>query len=58
MFYVLFWPPFATADVNGGGGEIRTHGSVTATLDFKSSALNRSATPPKFCSIRGSFFKV
>lgn len=32
--------------LTGGGGEIRTHGRVSPTLDFKSSALNRSATPP------------
>jgi hypothetical protein len=32
----------------GGGGEIRTHGRVAPSLVFKTSALNRSATPPKF----------
>ena len=29
-----------------GGGGIRTHGTLTGTLLFKSSTLNRSATPP------------
>ena len=31
---------------SGGGGEIRTHGRVAPSLVFKTSALNRSATPP------------
>jgi hypothetical protein len=30
----------------GGGGEIRTHGRLAPSLVFKTSALNRSATPP------------
>ena len=30
----------------GGGGGIRTHGGVAPSLVFKTSALNRSATPP------------
>src|SRR5450432_4163776 len=30
----------------GGGGGIRTHGTVTSTPVFKTGALNRSATPP------------
>ena len=31
----------------GGGGGIRTHGTVACTPVFKTGALNRSATPPK-----------
>ena len=30
----------------GGGGEIRTLGGLSPSLVFKTSALNRSATPP------------
>src|SRR5262245_9933666 len=30
----------------GGGGGIRTHGSLSTTPVFKTGALNRSATPP------------
>lgn len=29
-----------------GGGEIRTHGTLTSPLVFKTSAFDRSATPP------------
>ena len=32
--------------MNGGGGEIRTHGRVAPTTIFKTVAFNRSATPP------------
>ena len=32
--------------VGGGGSGIRTHDTLSGTLLFKSSALNRSATPP------------
>ena len=31
---------------NGGRGEIRTHGDITATTVFKTVALNHSATLP------------
>ena len=31
---------------NGGGDEIRTHGTVTGTHTFQACALNHSATPP------------
>jgi hypothetical protein len=31
----------------GGGGGIRTPGTVSRTLVFKTSALNHSATPPR-----------
>lgn len=34
-------------NVNGGGGEIRTHGGVSPSPVFKTGALNRSATPPE-----------
>jgi hypothetical protein len=30
----------------GGGGEIRTHGGLVTSLVFKTSAINRSTTPP------------
>ena len=33
--------------VAGGGGEIRTLGGLSPSLVFKTSALNRSATPPR-----------
>jgi hypothetical protein len=32
---------------SGGGGGIRTHGSLSTTPVFKTGALNRSATPPR-----------
>ncbi len=32
---------------NGGGGEIRTLGGLSPSLVFKTSAFNRSATPPQ-----------
>ena len=32
--------------VHGGEGEIRTRGNLTATTDFKSVALDHSATSP------------
>gem|GEM_PF-2569244 len=31
----------------GGGGGIRTHGTVSGTAVFKTAALNHSATPPE-----------
>ncbi len=30
----------------GGGGRIRTHGTLTSTAVFKTAAFNHSATPP------------
>ncbi len=33
-------------NTNGGGGGIRTHGTISRTPVFKTGALNRSATPP------------
>ncbi len=35
------------ANLSGGGGGIRTHGTVSCTPVFKTGALNRSTTPPK-----------
>ncbi len=35
-----------TSRISGGGGEIRTHGRLSPSLVFKTSALNHSATPP------------
>ena len=32
---------------SGGGGEIRTLGGLSPSLVFKTSAFNRSATPPR-----------
>ena len=41
-------PPLEAAGepIGGGGGGIRTHGTVTRTAVFKTAALNRSATRP------------
>ena len=33
---------------SGGGGEIRTLGGLSPSLVFKTSAFNRSATPPRY----------
>ena len=33
--------------ITGGGGEIRTLGGLSPSLVFKTSAFNRSATPPR-----------
>jgi hypothetical protein len=35
----------------GGRGGIRTHGGFNPTLDFESSALNRTQPPFPFCKI-------
>jgi hypothetical protein len=35
----------------GGSGEIRTHGDIPASVLFKSTALNHSATLPIFARI-------
>ena len=37
--------------VSGGGGGIRTHGTLTRTQVFKTCAFNRSATPPAFTAV-------
>ncbi len=34
-------------EFNGGGGGIRTHGTLSRTLVFKTSAFDHSATPPQ-----------
>ncbi len=39
--------PLKYKGIFGGDGRIRTHGTVARTADFKSAALNRSATSPK-----------
>src|SRR4051794_39160161 len=45
------WPPFFKAPhcrealANGGRGGIRTHGAFNSTLDFESSALDRTQPP-------------
>ena len=36
---------------DGGGGEIRTHGTFSGTTVFKTAALNLSATPPPYAGI-------
>ena len=33
-------------DLNGGGGGIRTHGTLARTTVFKTAPINRSGTPP------------
>ncbi len=40
--------PYARAYLPGGRGGIRTHGTVSGTLVFKTSALNHSATLPGY----------
>src|SRR5262245_50149787 len=37
----------------GGGGRIRTHGTLPRTAVFKTAALNHSATPPERAWARG-----
>jgi hypothetical protein len=37
--------------VDGGWGEIRTHGTLAGTPVFKTGALNHSATHPSFANI-------
>src|SRR3954469_7389169 len=39
----------------GGGCEIRTHGRIAPSPDFKSGALNRSANPPSHCTLQCPF---
>jgi hypothetical protein len=43
----LFISGVYLAGKNGGEGGIRTHGTVSRTLAFEASALNRSATSPR-----------
>ena len=40
--------------VHGGGGEIRTHDTLSGITAFKTVALNRSATPPPCTGLRFS----
>ena len=35
--------------LNGGGGGIRTHGTLARTTVFKTAPINRSGTPPSNC---------
>ena len=45
--------------LSGGGGGIRTHGTVARTAVFKTAALNHSATPPVLLApVPGSWFLV
>src|SRR5436309_2280334 len=39
----------ASGDLESGGGGIRTHERLAASLVFKTSAIDRSATPPGSC---------
>ena len=39
------------ARLNGGGGGIRTHETLSGLTVFKTAAFNRSATPPKIKSL-------
>src|SRR5215467_9352245 len=45
-------PPYHTR--SGGEGGIRTHGTVSRTLAFEASTLNRSVTSPRRCSFHRS----
>src|SRR6266480_499372 len=42
---------FQSGEIGGGGG-IRTHGTVAGTAVFKTAALNHSATPPWKAEVR------
>ena len=43
--------------VRGGSGGIRTHGRLSPSLVFKTSALNHSATLPNRRAVGGSYFE-
>lgn len=38
-----------TGFLSGGGGGIRTHGTLARSTVFKTAPINRSGTPPKLC---------
>ena len=38
---------YGSGFLNGGGGGIRTHGTLARTTVFKTAPINRSGTPPK-----------
>ena len=38
---------YSSGFLNGGGGGIRTHGTLARTTVFKTAPINRSGTPPK-----------
>ena len=44
--------------MNGGSGEIRTHGRVSPSLVFKTSALNHSATLPDRVGQDNTFLRL
>lgn len=46
------WHGVKQLKANGGGGGIRTHGTLSRTPVFKTGALNRSATPPGSALLR------
>jgi hypothetical protein len=43
----------AMLDYVGGGGGIRTHGTLSRTPVFKTGAFDHSATPPGVADLRG-----
>ena len=45
-----FWPR-SVHGLNGGGGGIRTHETLSGLTVFKTAAIDHSATPPKFISL-------
>ena len=53
MFIIIMLLP-----ATGGSGEIRTHGRVSPSLVFKTSALNRSATLPDRDGQDNTFLKL
>lgn len=40
---------YGSGFLNGGGGGIRTHGTLARTTVFKTAPINRSGTPPSNC---------
>ena len=38
---------YGSGFLSGGGGGIRTHGTLARTTVFKTAPINRSGTPPK-----------
>ncbi len=45
---------YGSGFLNGGGGGIRTHGTLARTTVFKTAPINRSGTPPK-CILRFAY---
>ncbi len=53
LFSRVFWTVAEVCGfVNGGGGEIRTHGRVTPTAVFKTAALNQLGHTSLFHQLR------